>query len=499
MGRVKLINKGAAGQIKKQRNKLLLWPLILILIFFSCKTGTSNDPGNGEQSKRVVILYTNDEHGWLEAADTHGGAAGMMGLWKNNEGYTDAGNFLVLSGGDNWTGPAISTWTKGESMVDVMNAMGYDATAIGNHEFDFKVDVLNQRIGQADFPFLSANIRKKGADDIPGFATPYTVVEVNGVKVGLIGLSSLSTPYTTFPDNVKDYDFISYDTALEEIVPQVKAEGGELLIVAGHICRAEMVELAPLAAQLGITLIGGGHCHEVVNESINGVTLVQAGCCMKYYIKVDISFDPVTDTVVSMTTNTVENRGGTPDPEIADIVSGWQDRVNETLAEVIGYADQEIGMRTHGMYNMATDSMLTAYPAADISFTNIGGIRQSIPAGDITVGTIVGVLPFENEMVQLELTGAQIVDCVEDLIMGGMTTIGGYKLADGTPIDAGTTYIVLTTDYLYSRTDYCFQYNDASPYRTSIHYRQPMIDWIKSLNTSQADPLDNYLDHTPRR
>jgi 2',3'-cyclic-nucleotide 2'-phosphodiesterase (5'-nucleotidase family) len=148
---------------------------------------------------------------------------------------------------------------------------------------------------------------------------------------------------------------------------------------------------------------------------------------------------------------------------------------------------------------MATDSMLTAYPAADISFTNIGGIRQSIPAGDITVGTIVGVLPFENEMVQLELTGAQIVDCVEDLIMGGMTTIGGYKLADGTPIDAGTTYIVLTTDYLYSRTDYCFQYNDASPYRTSIHYRQPMIDWIKSLNTSQADPLDNYLDHTPRR
>ena len=144
-----------------ERNKTILWSLMIIILLFSCKTGTSPSSDNGEQTFRIIILYTNDEHGWMEATDTHGGAAGMMGLWKNNEDYTETGPFLILSGGDMWTGPAISTWTKGESMVDVMNAINYDAAAIGNHEFDFKIEGLNQRIAQSDFSFLSANIRVK--------------------------------------------------------------------------------------------------------------------------------------------------------------------------------------------------------------------------------------------------------------------------------------------------------------------------------------------------
>lgn len=482
-----------------QRNKVLLWPFILIIVLFSCKGGNSPTPGNGKQTARITILYTNDEHGWMEPADTSAGAAGLMGLWKENEGYTADGPFLILSGGDLWTGPAISTWTKGEAMVDVMNAMGYAAAAIGNHEFDFKIAELNRRIEQADFPFLSANIRDKETGAVPGFAVPYVVIAVNGVRVGLIGLTTKSTPFTTFPDNVKDYDFISYDAALEEIVPQVIEDGAELLIVTGHICYSEMVELAPLAAQLGIAVIGGGHCHELINDIIDGVLIIEAGSYMRNYIKVEISFDPVTDTIVSISGSSYENTGGTPDQEIQTIVSNWRDQVNETLSEVIGYTSQEIGMRSHAMYNMVTDSWLFNCPTADISLTNIGGIRQSIAAGDITLGTIVGVLPFEDEIIELELTGTQLVDCIDDLIMGGMTTIGGYQLSDGTPIDPGTTYRVLTIDYLYSRSDYCFQYYDLSPYYTSFHYRQPVIDWIKSLDTSTENPLDNYLDHAARR
>jgi 2',3'-cyclic-nucleotide 2'-phosphodiesterase (5'-nucleotidase family) len=487
--------------IKKylERNKKLLWSFILIVILFSYKCGNSATPGNGDQTTRIIILYTNDEHGWMEATDTNGGAAGMMGLWENNEGYRADGPFLILSGGDLWTGPAISTWTKGEAMVDVMNAMGCDAAAIGNHEFDFKIEALNRRVEQANFPFLSANIRKKTNGEIPGFATPYIVKEVDGVRVGLIGLTTTSAPFTTFPDNVKDYDFISYDTALEEIVPQVKTDGAQLLIVVGHICRSEMVELAGLAARLGIAVIGGGHCHEQVNEIIDGVLIIEAGSYLRNYIKVDISFDPVTETVVSMSGSMIENTGGVPDQGIAAIVSNWRDQVNETLAEVIGYAAQEIGFRSHAMYNMVCDSWLYNYTSADVSLTNTGGIRQSIAAGDITLGTIVSVLPFENEIIELELTGAELVECIDDLIMGGMTATGGYQLSDGTPIESGKIYRVLTIDYLYSRTDYCFQYNDLYPYNTSFHYRQPVIDWIKSLHTSAANPLDNYLDHTVRR
>lgn len=482
-----------------KQNKIFFWFLISVVILSSCKGTNAPAPSNGEQTNRIVILYTNDEHGWMESTDTHGGAAGMMGLWKNNEGYTEDGPFLVLSGGDMWTGPAISTWTRGESMIDVMNDMGYDAAAIGNHEFDFEIEGLNQRVAQSNFPFLSANIREKETGAIPDFATPYIVKEVNGIRVGLIGLTTTTTSFSTFPDNVKDLDFISYDTALGEIVPQVIGDGAELLIVIGHICRSEMEALAPYAAELGIAVIGGGHCHELVNGLINGVTIIEAGAYLMNYIKVDIFFDTTTDTIISMNRYVYENIGGTPDQDIETVVSFWQDEVNETLSEVIGFVNQEINQFSPAMYNMVTDSWLIVYPSADISLTNPGGIRQSIPAGDITFGTIVGVLPFENDILELELTGEQLVECISDLVVGGMTTIGGYQLSDGTPINPGTTYKVLTIDYLYSRSDYCFQFYDLDPYNTSIHYRQPVIDWIRSLNTSAANPLDNYLDRTPRK
>jgi 2',3'-cyclic-nucleotide 2'-phosphodiesterase (5'-nucleotidase family) len=119
--------------------------------------------------------------------------------------------------------------------------------------------------------------------------------------------------------------------------------------------------------------------------------------------------------------------------------------------------------------------------------------------GNITLATIVGVLSFENSIVELELTGTQLINSTGNLLVGGMTTIGGYFLSNGTAIHADSMYQVLTTDYLYSREDYNFSMYDPDPYNTSIHYRQPVIDWIHSLQTSTTDPLNNYLDNTPRR
>jgi len=149
---------------------------------------------------------------------------------------------------------------------------------------------------------------------------------------------------------------------------------------------------------------------------------------------------------------------------------------------------------------MVIDSWFYTFPYADATMTNAGGIRQSIPAGDISMATIVGLLPFTNSIIQLELNGGQLINCIEkDIIVGGMTTIGGYKFSDGTPINNNQNYSVFTIDYVYSRDDYKFSLYDPNPYTTSSHYRQPLIDWIKILNTSVSDPLNNYLNSTPRR
>lgn len=472
---------------------------IPIFFFLSCNKDISRSSNDKETIRRIVILYTNDEHGWLEESETTDGAAKLMGIWRNVEKYTEDSLFLILSGGDMWTGPAISTWFKGQSMAEVMNAMNYRAAAIGNHEFDFKIEGLKERIVQSNFPFLSANIREKETGEIADIAIPYIIKEINGVKVGIIGLTTVSTCYSAFPDYVKNFNFIPYDEALEEIVPQVKENGAELLIVIGHICSYDMEKLAPTAAKLGITLIGGGHCHELINEKINGVSIIEAGSYMRNYAKVEILFDSIADTVVSIKQELHKNQGGTPDPEIQSIVTYWQNQADAELSQVIGYAEEEISQNSDAMYNMVTDSWLFSYPKGDISLTNRGGIRQSIPSGNISKGTIIGVLPFSNDIIELELTGTQLIDCIDNLVVGGMTTIGGYFLSDATPIYDDTTYNVLTTDYLYIQPDSKFKTYDPDPYYTSLNYHQPTIDWIISHNTSINNPLDTYLDTIPRQ
>jgi len=466
-------------------------------------TSTSAATDEPAALQHLVILYTNDEHGWLEATEEHGGAAGMLGLWREQEGYSEDGPFLILSGGDTWTGPAISSWFDGEPMVETMNAMGYHAAAIGNHEFDFGLDTLRQRAAEAEFPFLAANIREKEGSAIPDFALPYVVQEVAGVRVGLIGLASLATPQTTMPDNIADFDFIDYELALREIVPQAKADGAELLVVIGHICSYEMRELAPAAAELGVSVMGGGHCHQAFSSVVNNVALIQSGSFLENYVRVDIDFDPATGTVVDIEAMVRSNSGGTPDADVAAIVSAWGVQADEALSEVIGYVEEPIGRSSDAMHNLVTDAWLMAYPNADVALTNRGGFRQDIPAGEITLGAIVGVLPFDNVMVDVEVTGEQLLDnihCCHPVAAGMRVTVGGYVLMDGAEIERDATYHVLINDFMYAGgDDYSFGRQDPDAYNTSIDWRQPVIEWIASLKTTSENPLDSYLDTQARQ
>jgi 2',3'-cyclic-nucleotide 2'-phosphodiesterase/3'-nucleotidase len=175
--------------------------------------------------RRVTLLHTNDEHGWLTPEDDSGGATGIFSRWRKEEALDRDPNLLVVSSGDLWTGRALSTCFAGESTIDVMNAMGYRAAAIGNHEFDNGVDVLRLRAAQANFPFLSANIKDKGTGAVPDFAQPYVIVPVNGVKVALVGLTTLDTPQDERPEYIAPFDFMPYDDALRRTIPRVKAKG----------------------------------------------------------------------------------------------------------------------------------------------------------------------------------------------------------------------------------------------------------------------------------
>ncbi|OGU59881.1 MAG: hypothetical protein A2V66_05115 [Ignavibacteria bacterium RBG_13_36_8] len=478
---------------------ILILPMLSFIISSCSKDNSSTNPIDTNDEKTITILYTNDEHGWMEPADTYSGAAGMLSAWVNTEGYSESGNYLILSGGDMWTGPAPSAWFEGEPMVQVMNAMHYNAAAIGNHEVDFGIDELLERKNQASFSFLSANIYTKGTSDYPEFCQPYVTIEVDNISVGIIGLTTLYMPGMVFPQYVENLDFISYQQALARVVPELRALGVELIILISHMSAYEMRSVAPIAKQYGIYLIGGGHSHELITEDVNGVTIIESGSYLRNYVRADILFDDNIDSVLSISTVSKVNNGSSQDAVIQNIISYWQNQSSGILNQVIGYTSSGIDQSSPQMYNMITDSWLYSYPNADIAVCNKGGVRQSIPAGNITVSTIIGILPFENYIVEVELTEQQLINSINSSVfVGGMTTIGGYSLSDGTPINLTQTYKVLFTDFWYTTSATLPSY-DSAPEYTNINWRQPVIDWIISLNTSPTNPLENYLDSEPRQ
>ena len=467
---------------------------LILCVLISCF-----DQNGKSENISITILYTNDEHGWLEGDDYYDGAAGMLGLWKSKEGYDESENYLILSGGDMWTGPEISTWFKGKPMIEAMNAMGYDAVAFGNHEFDFTVDTLMENLKILDFPLLAANIRDKNSGKIPEFAKPYIIKNIDGVKVGIIGLASRSTPSSTFPAHVVDYEFTSYSEAVETYADSARISGADLLTIIGHITSGNMENLAPVTRANDILLIGGGHSHELLAYESEGVLLIESGAYFHNYIRVDIEVDKKTSAASIKFYSIEPNQNSSPDQSILTIVDNWKTQIQNALSEVIGYCSSEIPKSSVEMGNLVTDSWFYSFPDADVSITNSGGIRQDIPSGDITLETIVGLLPFENSIVELELMGNELIDCIDYYLVGGMTCVGGYFLSDGTPIHNDSLYVVLTTDYLYSVPENAFNQYDINPYETSVHYRQPLIDWLISINTSVSDPLNNYLDYMPRK
>ena len=230
-----------------------------------------------ETVRALTVLYTNDEHGWIQGYQNTDGAAGMTNLWRDHEGLGERPEVIALSGGDMWTGPALSTVWEGESMTEVMNAIGYTAAAVGNHDFDFGLSALSARAEQANFPFLSANMRDRNTGEIPDFAQAYHIVEVNGIRVGLIGFTTVETKVDTQPSHVEGIEFLSYAEVLPEAASEAREAGAELLLIIGHLCAGETRALADDAAANGIYFLGGGHCHEEINEIVGSVRIVESG------------------------------------------------------------------------------------------------------------------------------------------------------------------------------------------------------------------------------
>ena len=469
------------------------------------------DPG-----RKITIFYTSDEEGYLEPTKdrikAYGGSANVMAAMRQRGYRPGSDQSLLLSGGDLWTGPAISTWFQGASTVQVTNAMGYDAAAIGNHEFDFGQGILRTNKKAAKFPFLSANLIVKKTGKPPDYCLPYVIREVNGVRVAVIGLTTRQTPGIVVPDNITGLAFTDYDEALRRAVPQAFAEGAELPVVIAHVCPTELHTLIPVASELSIPLLAGGHCHPVIeNIEEKGVRVIGPGAHWRAFAQVDITFDTAARKVLNTKAELVpiEYPLGanplTPDPAIAAIVAEWSKKAEKALGEVIGYSKNGIE-RGWPLFNLLMDSWLWAYPEADIAISNFGGFREAIPPGEMTRADIMATWPFKNEIVSVELTGKQVLEnllCCGGAVAGLTYRQAGDRvtatLKNGRAVDPGSTYRVLVNSFMYAGGDrYLFQTQNPKGYNLGVQMQEPVIKWIQSQNTSPKRPLESLLDSSER-
>ncbi len=361
--------------------KFLLLFLMILLLLTACTTApvtsapqetpidtletpldTQESPVDTADTVTLTIVYTNDEHGWMAGEEEGQGAAELAGLWTTE--FPESDLVLPISGGDNWTGPAISTWFQGESMVEAMNAMGYAAAAVGNHEFDFNTTGLTTRVEQADFPYLGANIQYQADGEIPTDLgiQPFTIVDAAGLQIGIIGLANQGTPSVTNPVYVADLAFTDYETALREYVPQVQEAGADLILVPGHICEWELSKLARDVEDLDITLFGGGHCHERFADKTGDTVLLGGGSNLRGYGFATFEVDTGTGERQLIDYGVEQNAGGTPHPQVAEIVAHWQVLTDEELDVTIGYLENEIEQHSDEMAALITDIMVVGLP-----------------------------------------------------------------------------------------------------------------------------------------
>ena len=296
-----------------------LRPLLTSVIVAAALVGCQMTP---QSERNFTVLYTNDEHGWMEGMGESNSAANLMQLWKDSEGYsaTTAQDFLLLSGGDNWTGPAISTWNQGESMVELMNSMGYAASAVGNHEFDFGLDTIRQRSAEADYAYVSANTAWRETGRVPEDLgiVEYRIVEAGDVRIAVIGLTTTETSTTTNPATVAPLQFNDYEATLRRVVPESKAQGAELTFVISHVCLDELEPLALAVIDLNIDLFGAGHCNELVAKRLGGTVSLGGGFHFGAYARATFSLD--VDGKIAVDFSTKENSGAAADPELAAII-----------------------------------------------------------------------------------------------------------------------------------------------------------------------------------
>lgn len=505
----------------------------------------------------LTILHINDLHSRLEPInrfdstcdakdDAEGKCFGGIARIKSKiderrAALAAAGrNVITLDAGDQFQGSLFYTTYKGAAAAEFMNMIGFDAMAVGNHEFDDGPAGLAAFLEAVEFPVLSGNIDVENEPALKGKVPGAIVIEVGGEKIGIVAVLAEDTVETSSPGpNVL---FQRAETYLKGAVEGLQAAGVNKIIALTHMGLPRDMEIAARVA--GVDVIVGGHSHTLLSNTHEGaagpypllvqnpagrqVPVVQAYAYGKYLGEIEIVFDDA-GKVISAAGNPILLDASVPaDKAAAARLAELAAPLEEIRAKVIGSTSETIdGSRETcraqecSMGNLIADAMLdrTRAQGVQIVIQNGGGIRASIDAGEITMGEVLTVLPFQNTLATFQIKGRDVVAALENGVSqveegaGRFPQVAGIRFswtrarkpgegriiqvevegdAGWEPLDMDATYLVATNNYMRGGGDGYRIFSEAGT--NAYDYGPGLEEVVADYIGARADGYVPYTD-----
>lgn len=477
--------------MKKRISRLLTSVMVITSIF--------TYPGFAQEKETLTIIHTNDTH--ANVSDDGKAVIGFAKLASYVENLRKSEDVLLVDAGDMFQGLPFANLEKGNSVIPVVNLVGYDAMVPGNHEFDFGADNLMEIYKKINFPMVSANVYKGGTQVFPS----YVVKNVGDLKVGIFGITTPETLFKTHPNNIKGYEFADMIANASKSVKDLKEkENVDVVIMLAHLGLYEGDYTSDKVAEAvdGIDLIIDGHSHTALPEGLMvGDTLIaSANTALKNVGKVEITLDnnKVTDKKASLLAYS-DFAAVEPKAEILAAIANVSTAQDVVLSKVVGKTSAKLnGERTAArtgetnLGQLATNAMIDL-TGADVAITNGGGIRASIEAGDITMKDLVTVFPFGNTVMVKEIKGSDLAAALAHgagdypVEKGAFPHVAGVTFTlnagaepanritdvkvNGQLLDMNKTYSVVTNDFMAAGGD---GYEMFKPYPVAKEYNTLM-------------------------
>ncbi|MCT4592841.1 MAG: 5'-nucleotidase C-terminal domain-containing protein [Anaeromicrobium sp.] len=498
-------------------------------------TVTEENVSTVQEGKTVVDIITiNDFHGNVkEDARETGKNMGMSKVINAVKTYKEKNpNTIFVAAGDNYQGSAMSNLTYGSVVSEMFSALDTKVSAVGNHEFDWGVDKIENWSKDGGFKFLASNIYDTKTNEPVAWAKPYEIIEQDGIKIGFIGLTTVRTAYTTKAENIKGIEFRPIKESAEHWANYLKSEGKvDVVLALTHVGSFQDRETGAITGEVvdkGLTSIENldgiisAHTHQSVAGHVNGKAIVQGYKYGRALGKMSLVFgedkklekiDVAVDTLYKRKSELVADTNGD------GIYNKYDKKLEPITSKVVGYTPTELAHERYSKEPSALGTLICEYLAkaagTNIAITNGGGIRTSIDAGDVTLGELYEVLPFDNFLVKMDLKGSHIKALLEHGI--GNEDIGmiqysgidvtydvtkevGQKISsmkvNGVEVQMDKLYSVATNDFIYN-IDNPAKGGDGFNFDGAMNVEISKDDMREAVVKGFAATLDKKVDKKP--